>query len=40
MKPLTLDTLTTCPSPDAIRCGKNAFVPWMTPQRLTSNTRW
>jgi len=35
ISPKTLETLTTCPSPDAFRWGRNALVPWTTPQKLT-----
>ncbi|MDR8939405.1 hypothetical protein FEP65_06337 [Burkholderia multivorans] len=34
MRPNRLDVLTTCPSPDARRCGRNACVPCTTPQKL------
>ena len=39
MIPLRLETLTTCPSPEATRCGRNALVPWMTPNRLIARIR-
>jgi hypothetical protein len=39
MIPLRLETLTTCPSPEAMRCGRNALVPWRTPNRLIDRTR-
>ncbi|EDS99832.1 hypothetical protein BamIOP4010DRAFT_6649 [Burkholderia ambifaria IOP40-10] len=32
--PNRLDVLITWPSPDAFRCGRNAFVPCTTPQKL------
>jgi len=32
--PKMLETFTTCPSPDAFRYGRNAFVPWTTPQKF------
>ena len=37
--PNMLEMLTTWPSPEAIRCGRNAFVPLTTPQKSTSMTR-
>ena len=36
--PNTLEMLTTWPSPEAIRCGRNALVPLTTPQKSTSMT--
>jgi hypothetical protein len=39
MMPLRLETLTTWPSPEATRCGRNALVPWTTPNRLIDSTR-
>ncbi len=32
--PKTLETLTTWPLPEAFRCGRNALVPFTTPQKL------
>jgi hypothetical protein len=37
--PNTLETLTTWPLPEEIRCGRNALVPLTTPQKSTSITR-
>ncbi len=34
MRPNTLEMFTTWPSPAALRCGRNAFVPDTTPPRL------
>ena len=36
--PNRLETLTTWPSPDSIRCGRNSLVPCTTPQKSTSMT--
>ena len=30
---------TRCPSPDAMRCGRKALVPFTTPQKSMSTTR-
>ena len=37
--PNRLEMFTTWPSPDAIRCGRKAFVPFTTPQKSMSTTR-
>lgn len=37
--PLRLEMFTTWPFPDSMRWGKNAFVPLITPSRLTPKTR-
>ena len=39
MIPNTLDRFTTWPSPDCFRCGRNAFVPCTTPQKLMPNSQ-
>ena len=39
INPNKLEMFTMCPSPDAITCGRNAFVPLTTPQKSTSMIR-
>ena len=37
ISPNSEERLTTWPSPEAIRCGRNSLVPWTTPQKLIAD---